>query len=137
MPATYIIQAENYLKTRTLTEAQATAVIAQIKNAADVYEATGVNAITMLSAADKNEILSYITAAAKAIDLTITIAKQSNGQYLIVLKDMSGNIVASFSSSQVKQTGMDNSIIYVGMLIVVLAAGSVFVLRRNNLKATA
>ena len=85
----------------------------------------------------KDEILAYITAAANALDLTVSVTKQSNGQFLIVLKDMSGNIVVSFSSSQVKQTGMDNSIIYVGMLMVVLAAGSVFVLRRNNLKATA
>lgn len=137
VPATYIIQAENYLKTTTITAAEATAVISEITKANDVLDAAGTIDLSALSDADKNEVIGYITAAGNAIDLTVTVAKQSNGQYAVVAKDAAGNIVVNFTSNEVKQTGMDNTIIYVGMLLVIMAAGSAFVLRRNNLKATA
>ena len=137
VPATYLIQAENYLKTTTVTAEQSTAVIAQISEADAIVAAAGVTDITKLSAADKNAIIENIVAAGDAIDLTVSVTKQSNGQHLVVAKDASGNTVLNFTSNEVKQTGMDNTIIYVGMLMIVLAAGSVFVLRRTNLKTTA
>lgn len=135
VPATYIIQAENYLKTTTITEAEATAVIAEITKANAVLDEADTKDLADLSQADKTEIIGYITAAGNAIDLTVTVAKQSNGQYAIVAKDEAGNLVVNFASNEVKQTGMDNTIIYAGMLLIILAAGSVFVLRRNTLKA--
>ena len=137
VPETYIIQAENYLKTTTLTAEESTAVVAQITEAAAILEASGQTDITKLSEADKNAIVANIVAAGEAIDLTVTVTKASNGQYAIVATDASGAIVVNFASNDVKQTGMNSTIIFAGMLLVMLAAGSVFVLRRNNLKATA
>ena len=137
VPATYVIQAENYLKTTTLTADQSAAVIAQITEANAIVNASGVTDLTKLSEADKNAVLENIVQAGKAIDLTVNVTKQSNGQYLVVAKDAAGNTVLNLSSNEVKQTGMDNTIIYVGMLMIILSAGSVFVLRRTNLKTTA
>jgi hypothetical protein len=137
VPATYVIQAENYLKTTTLTADQSAAVIAEITEANAIVNASGVTDLTKLSETDKNAVLAKIVEAGKAIDLTVNVTKQSNGQYLVVAKDASGNTVLNFSSNEVKQTGMDSTIIYVGMLMIILSAGSVFVLRRTNLKTTA
>jgi hypothetical protein len=137
VPATYVIQAENYLKTTTLTADQSAAVIAEITEANAIVNASGVTDLTKLSETDKNAVLAKIVDAGKAIDLTVNVTKQSNGQYLVVAKDASGNTVLNFSSNEVKQTGMDSTIIYVGMLMIILSAGSVFVLRRTNLKTTA
>ncbi len=137
VPATYVIQAENYLKTTTLTADQSAAVIEQITEANAIVNASGVTDLTKLSETDKNALLAKIVEAGKAIDLTVNVTKESNGQYLVVAKDASGNTVFNFSSNEVKQTGMDSTIIYVGMLMIILSAGSVFVLRRTNLKTTA
>ena len=137
VPATYVIQAENYLKTTTLTADQVAAVVEQITEANAIVNASGVTDLTKLSETDKNAVLAKIIEAGKAIDLTVNVTKQSNGQYLVVAKDASGNTVLNFSSNEVKQTGMDNRIIYVGMLMIILSAGSVFVVRRTNLKTTA
>lgn len=137
VPATYVIQAENYLKITTLTADQAASVIAQITIVADVFKAAGVKDLTKLSVSDRSKVLSAITAAGQAIDLTITVTMQSNGQYALVAKDKAGNTVFRFTTNQVTQTGLDNTIIYVGALMIILAAGSVFVLRRNSLKANA
>ena len=137
VPTTYVIQAENYLNTTTLTAAESAAVIAKISDAKSIVAASGVTDVTKLSAADKSAILADITSAGSAIGLTISVTTLANGQYSIVAKDQSGTIVASFTSNEVKQTGMDNSIIYVGALMMILAAGSVFVLKRNNSLVTA
>jgi hypothetical protein len=137
VPETYIIQAENYLKTTTLTEAQSTAVIAEISQAVAVVTASGVKDLSMLSGADKDAILADVVAAGNAIDLTVNVTKASNGQYLVVAKDASANTVVSFSSNEVKQTGVNTTLIFAGVLMMILAAGSVFVLRRTNLKTTA
>lgn len=137
VPATYLIQAENYLKTTTITADQAAAVRAEINSASEVVKAAGNTDLSKLSTADKNKVLADVTAAGKAIDLTVSVTKQSNGQYAVVAKDKTGNTVINFTSNEVKQTGIDNTIIYVGALMIILAAGSVFVVRRNSLKLNA
>lgn len=137
VPATYLIQAENYLKTTTLTADQAAAVKTEITSASAVAKAAGVTDLTKLSVADKNKVLADVEQAGTAIGLTVDLTKQSNGQYAVVAKDASGAVVLNFTSSEVKQTGLDNTIIYVGVLMIILAAGSVFVVRRNSLKANA
>lgn len=137
VPATYVIQAENYLKTTTLTANEATSVVAQINDAAAIVEASGQTDITKLSADQKDQILANISAAGAAIGLDVSIDKLSNGQFSIIAKENDGTTVASFSSNAVKQTGMDTTLVYAGLLMIILAAGSVFVLRKYNLKATA
>ncbi|HEY8804442.1 MAG TPA: hypothetical protein VIM42_04905, partial [Clostridium sp.] len=132
VPATYVIKAQNYLATTTLTSAQSTAVVAEIANVKSIMTAAGVTVVTHLSAAQKSQVLADIKAAGSDIGLTISYTKLANGQYSIVARNQAGTIVMSFTTNQVKQTGIDNSIIYLGALMVILAAGSVFVLRRNN-----
>jgi hypothetical protein len=136
VPQTYIIQAENYLKTTTLTQAQSTAVIEKISQATDIVTASGVKDLTMLSEADKNAILADIVAAGNSIGLTVNVTKESNGQFLVVAKNISGNSVLNFSSNEVKQTGLNNTLVFAGILMIILAASSVFILRRNTSKAT-
>jgi hypothetical protein len=133
VPETYIIQAENYLKTRTLTAAESSSVVAQIESAIDIINASGKTDLTQLSSADKSKIIALIKSAGDSLNLTITFVKQSNGHYSVVAKDETGSTVLNFTPNQVKQTGIDNTLIYVGTLLVILSAGSVFVLRKKNL----
>jgi len=131
VPQTYIIQAENYLKTTTLTAEQVTAVKAQISVAQNVMKDAGTTDASKLTQAQKDKVLASVTEAGKAIGLTVTVTKQSTGKFEIVAKDASGKVVASFTSNEVKQTGVNTTVIYVGALMMVLAAGSVVAIRRN------
>jgi len=133
VPNDYIIQAENYLKNHTLTKSQADAVIVQIEKANDIMEAAGTKNYEKLSQSQKSEIIKAINAAADAIGLEVTIDEQANEHYHFVVRDNSGKIVADFTSSSVKQTGLNNSLIFGGMLLLVLSAGSFVVLRKRAL----
>jgi hypothetical protein len=130
VPATYIIQAENYLKTKTLTTEEVTAVKAQLAVAEKVMTDAGTKDVSTLTQAQKDKVLVAITEAGKAIDLTVSVTKQSSGKFEIVAKDVNGTTVISFTSNEVKQTGMNTTIIYVGALMMVLAAGSVLAIGR-------
>jgi hypothetical protein len=131
VPATYIIQAENYLKTNTLTADQSVAIIAQITEAGDILKASGITDLTKLSAADRDKILQNVVDAGNAIGLTVNVAKESNGQFSIAAVNDAGESVLNLTSNEVKQTGLDNTIIYVGGLIIILAASSALVLRKK------
>lgn len=124
VPATYLIQAENYLKNNTLTADQASAVTSKINDAASVLKTAGVTDITKLSAAQKQQVIADATSAGSAIGLTVTTAKQSNGTYAVVAKDASGNTVANFTSNDVKQTGSNDIALALGAVLLVAAAGS-------------
>jgi len=131
VPQTYIIQAENYLKTATLTADQATAVKAQISVAQKVMKDAGTTDASKLTQAQKQQVITSVTEAGKAVGLTVTVTKQSTGKFEVVAKDAAGKVVASFTSNEVKQTGVNTTVIYVGALMMVLAAGSVVAIRRN------
>lgn len=133
VPNDYIIQAENYLKNHTLTQSQADAVVDQIEKANDIMVAAGTKNYENLSSADKKAIINAINAAADAAGLEVTVDEQASEHYHFVVRDSSGNIVSDFTSSSVKQTGLDNSIIFGGMLLLVLSAGSFIVLRKRAL----
>jgi hypothetical protein len=135
VPATYIIQAENYLKTKEITTAQADSIKSQIAKVDQIVKDSGVKDLSKLSAADKNKVIEAAKESVKVIDLAVNVQKQSNGSIEIVAKDSSGKVVASFTSNEVKQTGFDSTTIYAGALMIILAAGSVFLLRRNSVKA--
>jgi hypothetical protein len=136
MPETYIIQAENYLKTRELTAEEASAVKAQIVVADKVLDNSKVKDVTKLSTADTNKILAAVKEAGKAVGLTINVSKQSNGKLEVVAKDKTGKAVVAFASNQVKQTGFNDAVIYAGAFLIVLAAGSVYVLRKSSVSNT-
>ena len=130
VPQTYIIQAENYLKTTTITAAQATSVKAEITKANDVLKAAGTTDLTKLSAAQKATVLAAVTEAGKDLGLTVSIDKTSAGAYEITAADSTGKEVINFTGNQVKQTGVDNTILALGAFMLVAAAGSVFVVKR-------
>lgn len=130
VPQTYLIQAENYLKTTTVTAAQATSVKSEITKAADVVKAAGTTDLTKLSDAQKAQVLAAVSEAGKDLGLTVNVTKASNGAYVIAAKDATGKEVVNFTGNQVKQTGVDNTILALGAFMLVAAAGSVFVVKR-------
>jgi hypothetical protein len=133
VPNDYIIQAENYLKNHTLTQSQADAVVAQIEKAGDIMAAAGTKDINKLSYSQQEAVANCVYAAGDALGMDITISKLSNGSIKVTAKDAEGKTVLDFTSSSVKQTGVNNSIIFAGVLLLVLSAGSLVVLRKRAL----
>lgn len=131
VPESYIIQAENYLKNNTLTAAQASAVEAQITKAADIMKASGTKDASKLSQANQDAILQAAKDAGSAIGLTMTITKKSDGKVYITAKDAAGKVVANFTSNDVKQTGVNNSIIYAGIFLVAAAVFSTVFIKKK------
>lgn len=130
VPATYLTKAENYLKTTTITDAQATAVKSEITKVQGVMTTANVTDLSKLSQADKNTVIAAITAAGKDIDLNVAITKQADGNFAVAVTDKNGKAVDSFTSNQVKQTGSDNTLMVLGLGLIVLSAGSLFVVKR-------
>ena len=87
-------------------------------------------AASKLTQAQKDQVLATVVEAGKAVDLTVSVTKLSTGTFQIVAKDADGKTVASFTSNEVKQTGVNTTIMYVGALMIILAAGSVFAAKR-------
>ena len=135
VPQDFIIQTDNYLKNHTLTKSQSDAVIVQIEKANSIMEAAGTKNYEKLSSSDKAAIVKTINAAADAFGLTVSVQELANENYHYVVKDSSGKIVADFTSSSVKQTGINTSLIFGGMILLVLAAGSFVVLKKRALTA--
>ena len=130
VPATYLIQAENYLKTTTITADQAQAVKAQIDKADAILENANVSDLSKLTDAQKDQIMAAITAAGQAVDLSISVSKQSNGTFAVTAKDSSGNVVGTLGSNQVKQTGANQMILVFGTGLLAAAAGSAFAIKK-------
>jgi ABC-type transport system substrate-binding protein len=129
IPETYIIQAENYLKTRELTEDEANAVIANIEKAVEIMEEAGTKDITKLSAESKKEIIELVSDSGEAIGITVTIDKLSDGTYSVVGTDSTGNEVVNFTSNEVKQTGIDYTILFAGFILII--ASSFFFIKKR------
>lgn len=131
VPNDYIIQAENYLKNHTLTDAQADAVIEQIEKVNDILVAGGTKNVRELSQSQQDVIVDAIQVAGDAIGLDITIT--SNSTVHVIATDSKGNVVVDFASTQVKQTGLDNTIPVAGIGLVIIAAGAFVLMRKRAL----
>ena len=131
VPGDYVIQAENYLKNHTLTAAQADAVIAQIEKVDDIMVAGGTKNVKELSQSQQDAIVKAIQAAGDAIGLDITIT--SNGTVHVIATDSKGNVVVDFASTQVKQTGLDNTLLFAGIGLVIMSAGAFIFIRKRAL----
>jgi hypothetical protein len=130
VPETYIIQAENYLKTHQLTSDEASAVITQINQAAAIMKEAGTKDITKLSTKNKQEILGLVSKAGEAVGVKVSVKKNSNGTYSVIGTDASGKEVANFTAKEVKQTGIDYTVMLLGAALILAAIGSTFFIRR-------
>lgn len=127
VPAVYVTQAENYLKTTDVSEAEADQIIDHIKNAAAI--ANGVTDPSQLSRDQLLAILGEVTSAASVLGLTVTAADGVATFY-----DADGNTVAQFSltGNEVKQTGSSYTYLVSGLVLLVGAAGSALLLKRKS-----
>ncbi len=132
VPATYIIQAENYLKTRELTQVEADAVIAQIMVAADIMKNAGVTDLSKLSSADTQKILAVVTEAGAVLDIAISVKKSADGTYTIIGMDSTGQEVVNFSSKVVKQTGSNDLLLLFGIILLAAAGGSTLLVKKYS-----
>lgn len=131
VPSSYIIQAENYLKNNDVTENQASEIISQINKADDIMEAANTKDASKLSDADIKSVLQAVEDAGSAIELDINVEKKSNGSVSVVAKDSTGSVIADFTSVEVKQTGINNTMLALGGVLVLLSVGSFIVLRKR------
>lgn len=133
VPAEYVTKAENYLKTHTITDAQAKGVIDQVNAASDIAKKENVTDLTKLSPAGKTAVLNAVNAAAKEIGLTVNFAKNAAGQYVATFQDNKGQTVlaSTANEAQVKKTGSDSFVLVFGTMMIVLAGTSLIVTKRK------
>ncbi len=128
VPAVYVTQAENYLRTTDVSEAEADQIIANIKNAAAI--ANGVTDLSKLTQEQINAIIAEVTSAAAVLGLTLSV---SDG--VVTFYNADGSVVtqSSMSGNEVKQTGSSYIYLVSGLVLLVAAAGSAVLLRRKSL----
>lgn len=128
----YIIKAENYLKTTTLTATQANTIIAQINKVVDIMNKENVTNPKNLSSTSKEEVINAITAAANAVNLKVSISQDAAGNWVLSLLDQNGNVVISSTANEIvmKKTGSNNIILALGLGILVASAGSFIYIKK-------
>ena len=128
VPAVYVTQAENYLRTTDVSEAEADQIIANIKKAAAI--ANGVTDLSKLTQEQINAIIAEVTSAAAVLGLTLSV---SDG--VVTFYNADGSVVtqSSMSGNEVKQTGSSYIYLVSGLVLLVAAAGSAVLLRRKSL----
>lgn len=128
VPAVYVTQAENYLRTTDVSEAEADQIIMNINNAAAI--ANGVTDPSQLTQAQRNAIIAEVTSAASVLGLTLNV---EDG--VVTFFNADGSVVAQFSmnGNEVKQTGSSYTYLVSGLVLLVAAAGSVVLLKRKSL----
>lgn len=131
VPNTYIIQAENYLKNNEITEEQASNIQTQIRKADEIMKAANTKDASELNEKDIQNVLQAVKDAGKVIDLDINVTRKSNGNVSVVTKDSTGKVIVEFSTAEVKQTGINNTILAIGGVLFLMAAGSFFVIRKR------
>jgi len=91
LPANYVQQAKNYLKSNDVTAEEADQIIAHINNAQVVVNARGAKSMNQLTKADKQAILAELTATAAVLDITISVTSKE-----VVFSDANGTVVGIF-----------------------------------------
>jgi hypothetical protein len=101
VPSSQLSKVVEYLQKVTITQAQADAAIAKVKDASTV--ANGATDLSKLSTTAKDQIKSDITAAATQLGLTADLStKNSDGKTVVVIKDNSGTTLISVDSTTAK-----------------------------------
>ena len=98
-PDSYITQAENYLNTVDMTEAQSKEILGYVAEVKEAVKADPNADITSLSSATVNKVKDLATKAAKVMGLTLTF----NGKTATIV-DASGKVVFT-GEAAVKATG--------------------------------
>lgn len=118
-------QVENYLKRDdvTISDEQASTVVAQIDKALDVVKAAGVDNLDNLSAADQRKILDIADVAADAVGLKVVVNSATN---TITVLDKNNTVVATIDAV-IKVTGPDvrPAVAVIGLVLVLLAGCAV------------
>jgi len=124
IPDVYVSQAESYLNSVTVTQAQSDAIIARIKDVnAIVGDKTKLSELTL---AQKQSVLNEFTAAGVVLDLKVVY---DNGD--INVTDAQSNIVFNVPKAEIiKHTGFDYSIVLYGLALLMLACFAAFATRK-------
>lgn len=142
VPAEYVTQASNYLagNTADVTSTQATDIISKIEAAKTT--AGSVTKFADLTADQKNQIASDLTAAGKEIGVTVTFDASANevkavdtasGKTILDATLTSASTAATSSSAVIKTTGvnMNTTIAIIAVLAMSLVACGVVVSKKR------
>ncbi len=136
LPAEYITQAENYFNTVELTDAQADAVIAKIKEAVALIESFGKPNAKSISDAQFNQIAA-ISKEAAAGGATITVTRRADALADVVLvKEGTNTPITDPNGSEgvIKTTGFDvpSVTVVAGVGILMVSAAGIYLFKTSK-----
>ena len=137
LPAEYITQAENYFNTVELTDAQADAVIAKIKEAVALIESFGKPNAKSISDAQFNQIAAISKEAAAAGGATITVTRRADALADVVLvKEGTNTPITDPNGSEgvIKTTGFDvpSVTVVAGVGILMVSAAGIYLFKTSK-----
>ena len=125
------VKIERYLKENPVTDAQANEILAKADEAIAVMEKAGVTNYDKLTKAQKNEIKSVATEAAKIVDLKLVFNKKS-----VAIYNKDGKLVETVSNTNGKLAYTGNVVnVVVATTVVALVAVSAVVARKRIVNA--
>lgn len=126
------VKVERYLSENTVTDEQANAIVAKADEAIAVMEKAGVTNYDKLTKAQKNEVKSIATEAAKIVDLKLVFNKKS-----VAIYNNDGKLVETVSNTNGKlaYTGNVVNVVVLATTVVALVAVSAVVARKRIVNA--
>lgn len=123
---TYISQAESYMAQTgvNLTDAQINGIVQDIKDAVAI--AAGQKDYSKLTGVQKSGIAAEIAHAASLLGLSSTYDSTKG----VSIVDGTGKVLISVTSENVKKTGADYTLVFVGLAVLAAAAVSAVVIRK-------
>ncbi len=100
-----LVKVERYLNENSITEDQYNTIKTQIDKVVAVMDAAGVTDVTKLTGTDEENVKSYVSVAAAALDLTVTYNAKDDS---VTILDASGKVIEQTSTTSVHkltQTG--------------------------------
>lgn len=126
---TYISQAESYMGQTgvELNETQITGIVQDINDAVAI--AAGEKDYGKLTVDQKVKIAAEVAHAASLLGLTTRLDKDG-----LSIIDASGKVLITVSAENVKKTGADYTMVFVGLAVLALAAVSPIVVKKLSKK---
>lgn len=126
------VKIERYLKENPVTDAQANEILTKADEAIAVMEKAGVTNYDKLTKAQKNEVKSIATEAAKIVDLKLVFNKKS-----VAIYNKDGKLVETVSNTNGKlaYTGNVVNVVVLATTVVALVAVSAVVARKRIVNA--